>query len=450
MKVIIAPDSFKGSLSAREAAEAIRDGILRALPVAETVLIPLADGGEGTVEALVTATGGQVIRTPATDPLGRPIESFFGMLGGDTAVVEMAAASGLTLIPPDRRNPMLTTSYGTGELIRAALDGLSLWLPEKPTRGDRSGASWDQDPSVSSSEAHRATVAPKNRLVSSASSGTCIERRPCSTTYRGSESAPTRHIILGLGGSATNDGGIGMIRALGGRFLDENGEEVGPGGGELARIRHIDLSGLDPRIAETEFVAASDVDNPLTGLRGASAVFGPQKGATPEMVSALDAGLHNLAEVIRRDLGMDIEQMPGAGAAGGLGASAVVFLGAELRSGIEIVLDAAHFAERIRGAWLVITGEGRIDAQTLAGKTISGVLCAAAVEGVPVVALGGGVEPDGYALLDQGAAAVVSIADRPMSLEEAQSRAEELLSGAAEQVMRLSLLNITEPGSSVS
>lgn len=241
-----------------------------------------------------------------------------------------------------------------------------------------------------------------------------------------------------------------MIRALGGRFLDENGEEVGPGGGELARIRHIDLSGLDPRIAETEFVAASDVDNPLTGLRGASAVFGPQKGATPEMVSALDAGLHNLAEVIRRDLGMDIEQMPGAGAAGGLGASAVVFLGAELRSGIEIVLDAAHFAERIRGASLVITGEGRIDAQTLAGKTISGVLCAAAVEGVPVVALGGGVEPEGYALLGLGATAVVSVVDSPMPLDEAQQRARELLSKVAEQVIRLSLLNINGPDSSVS
>lgn len=372
MKIIISPDSFKGSLSARQVSEAIRDGVLRALPDAEAVLIPLADGGEGTVEALVTATGGRMVHTPATDPLGRPIESFFGILGdGETAVIEMAAASGLPLVLPDLRNPMLTTSYGTGELIRAALD------------------------------------------------------------------AGCRRIILGLGGSATNDGGIGMIQALGGRFLDADGREAGFGGGELIRIRSTDVSGLDPRIAAVEFVVASDVDNPLTGPQGASAVFGPQKGATPEMVEALDAGLHNLAEVVRRDLGIDIESVPGAGAAGGLGAAATAFLGAKPRSGIEIVLEATHFAERIRGASLTITGEGRIDAQTLRGKTINGVLRVARAEGVPVVALGGGIEPEGYRLIDRGAAAVFSIIDRPMPLEEALSRARELLAESAEQVVRL-------------
>ncbi len=385
MKIVIAPDSFKGSLSAHEAAEAIRDGVLRALPDAETVLIPLADGGEGTVDALVTATGGRIVRAPATDPLGHRIESFFGILGdGATAVVEMAAASGLPLVPPDMRNPLLTTSCGTGELIRAALDA--------------------------------------------------CETSPILDKGDG---APSLRIILGLGGSATNDGGVGMVQALGGSFRDERGQEVGFGGGELARIRRIDLSGLDPRIAETEIVAACDVDNPLTGARGASAVFGPQKGATPEMVSALDAGLRNLAEVIRRDLGIDVERTPGAGAAGGIGAAAVAFLGAELRSGIEIVLGATHFAERIHGASLVITGEGRIDAQTLRGKTINGVLRAARAEGVPVVALGGGIEPEGYRLLDQGASAVLSIINRPMPLEEAQSSARELLAAASEQVVRL-------------
>jgi len=372
VKIIIAPDSFKGSLSAGEASEAIRVGVLRAMPDAETVLIPLADGGEGTVEALVTSTGGRIVRTPATGPLGSRIDSFFGVLGdSETAVVEMAAASGLPLVPHDLRNPMLTTTFGTGELIRAALD------------------------------------------------------------------AGCRRIILGIGGSATNDGGVGAIQALGARFRDNEGNEVGFGGGELARIRTIDLSGLDARIAETEFVVACDVDNPLTGERGASAVFGPQKGATPEMVSALDAGLQNLAEVIRRDLGRDVEDLPGAGAAGGLGAASVAFLGAELRSGIEIVLEATRFAERIRGASLIVTGEGRIDAQTLGGKTINGVLRVARSEGVPVVALGGGIEPEGYALLDRGAAAVLSIIDRPMSLDEAQSRARELVSIAAEQVVRL-------------
>ena len=367
MKILIAPDSFKGSLSAIQAAESIASGVRRAIPDAELMLIPLADGGEGTVEALVRATNGRILRTPATDPLGNGIDSFFGVLGdGETAVVEMAAASGLPLVPEDRRNPMLTTTFGTGELIRAALD------------------------------------------------------------------AGCEKLILGVGGSATNDGGIGAIQALGGSFKDVSGEEVGFGGGELARIRSIDLSGLDPRIRETEIVVACDVDNPLTGDRGASAVFGPQKGATPEMIAELDAGLRNLAEVIRRDLGTDVENVPGAGAAGGLGAAVVAFLGAELRPGIEIVMEATHFADHLKDADLVITGEGKIDAQTLRGKTIMGVLRTAKSAGVPVLALAGAVEPEGYGLLDHGAIAVVPIVSEPMPLDEALSRAGELLSAAAE------------------
>ncbi len=370
MRIVISPDSFKGSLSASRAVEAIADGVRRALPDAELVLIPLADGGEGTVEALVNATSGRIVKTPATDPLGSRIESFFGILGdGETAVVEMAAASGLPLVPEDKRNPLITTTYGTGELICAALD------------------------------------------------------------------AGCRRLILGIGGSATNDGGVGVVQALGGSFKDDTGNEVGFGGGELVRIRSIDLSGLDSRIRETDIVVACDVDNPLTGPRGASAVFGPQKGAIPEMVQELDAGLKNLAEVIRQDVGMDVECLPGAGAAGGLGAATVAFLGARLRSGIEIVLEATHFAERLAGASLVITGEGRIDAQTLQGKTINGVLRAARPAGVPVLALGGSVEPEGYELLNHGAIAVLPIVTKPMPLQEAFARAGELLADAAEQAL---------------
>lgn len=372
MKILISPDSFKGSLTAIRAAESIASGVRRAVPEAETTLIPLADGGEGTVEALVRATDGRIIRTPATDPLGNKIDSFFGILGdGETAVVEMAAASGLPLVPEDRRNPLVTTTFGAGELIRAALD------------------------------------------------------------------AGCEKLILGIGGSATNDGGIGAIQALGGSFKGDSGREVGFGGGELARVRSIDLAGLDPRVRETAIVVACDVDNPLTGDRGASVVFGPQKGATPEMVAELDAGLRNLAKVIRRDVGVDVESLPGAGAAGGLGAAAVAFLGAQLKPGIEIVMEAAHFADRLKDADLVITGEGKIDAQTLRGKTIMGVLRAAKSAGVPVLALAGVVEPEGYELLDHGATAVVPIVTEPMSQEEALERAGELLSAAAERAMMM-------------
>lgn len=372
MKIVISPDSFKGSLSATRAAKAIGAGVQSALPDAQLVLIPLADGGEGTVEAFVTAVGGRVVPAAATGPLGGRVEAFLGVLDdGKTAVIEMAAASGLTLVPDDRRNPMLTTSFGTGELIKSALD----------LGCDR--------------------------------------------------------LILGIGGSATNDGGVGMVQALGGTFKDETGDQVGFGGKELAGIRSIDTSNLDPRLKRTSITVACDVENPLTGANGASAVFGPQKGATPEMVAALDAGLRNLAEVIRRDLGIEVETIPGAGAAGGMGAAALAFLGAELKPGIEIVLDAAHFHEKLDGAAVVFTGEGRVDSQTLGGKVINGVLRAARGRGVPVVVLAGDIQPEGYGLIDAGATAVLSIVDRPMSLAEAQERAAELLERAAEQAMRL-------------
>ncbi len=371
-KIVVAPDSFKGSLSATQVAEAIGEGIRRVLPQAEVVLAPLADGGEGTVEAFVTTAGGRAVPIRVTGPLGDPVDAFIGLIDSDnTAVVEMAAASGLPLVPEDRRNPLMTTSYGTGELIRAAL------------------------------------------------------------------SLGCDRIILGIGGSATNDGGVGMIQSLGGRFRDEKGEEVGFGGGELSRIRSIDLSRLDSRLKTVSVTVACDVENPLTGPNGASAVFGPQKGATAEMVESLDAGLRNLAEVIRQDVGLDIENVPGSGAAGGMGAAALAFLQAELRPGIEIVMDAARFDEKLEGADLMFTGEGRVDSQTLQGKCVSGVMRAARSHGVPVIVLTGGIEPDGYELLEHGALAVLSIVDRPMTLTEAQDRATELLARAAEQAVRL-------------
>lgn len=362
MRILISPDSFKGSLTASEAADAIASGVRRVLPDAELTLVPLADGGEGTVEAMVRSTGGRIVRTPATDPLGHTIDSFFGILGdGSTAVVEMAAASGLTLVPEHLRNPMVTTTYGTGELIRAALD------------------------------------------------------------------TGCRRLILGIGGSATCDGGVGAIQALGGCFRDGSGAEVGYGGGELIRIRSVDISRLDPRLAATEVLVACDVDNPLTGQSGAAAVFGPQKGATPDMIRTLDAGLRNLARVIREYIGVDVENAPGAGAAGGMGAAALAFLHAELKPGIAIVMEATRFADRVRDVDLVITGEGRIDFQTLRGKTVAGVLAEARKAGVPVLALGGTVEPEGYELLEHGAVGVIQVTPQSMTREKAYALARELV-----------------------
>lgn len=372
MKIIIAPDSFKGSLTTIVAADAIADGIRAVVPEAEIISIPIADGGEGTVEALIRASNGKIVKTPATDPLGNKIESFFGILGdGQTAVIEMAAASGLPLVPNDKRNPMLTTTYGTGELIKAALD------------------------------------------------------------------YGCRKIIMGIGGSGTNDGGIGAIQALQGSFKDANGWELKHGGAELIHLKTIDLSKLDKRIADCKFVVACDVTNPLTGELGAAAVFGPQKGANHEMIKSLDAGLHNMASVIKSELGINVEDVPGAGAAGGLGAACLAFLGAELKSGIDIVLDAVDFNNKLNGADLVITGEGRVDSQTINGKVVSGILRASNTRNVPLLVIGGGVEEDGYELLDYGAIAVLSICNKPMSLDYAQANAKELLTRCAEQAMRM-------------
>ena len=374
MKIVIAPDSFKESLTAREAAEAIRAGVLRAAPDAATELVPMADGGEGTVQSLVDATGGSIQRVTATGPLGEEVQATFGVLGdGARAVIEMAAASGLPLVPPEKRDPRVTTTHGTGDMIRAALD---------------MGA---------------------------------------------------RDFIIGIGGSATNDGGTGMAAALGVKFLDDEGKELPPGGGALAGLHHIDMSGLDERAKEATFHIACDVDNPLTGPHGASATYGPQKGATPEMVEELDACLGHLAKVIGADLGKEINDLPGAGAAGGLGGGFVAFLDATLSMGVELVLEATKFRDVASDADLVITGEGRLDWQSARGKTPVGVSRAAKEAGTPVIALCGSIG-DGYdAVHAEGIDAVFAIVNGPMPLEDAFANAGDLIAQAAEEAVRLFL-----------
>ena len=372
MKVVIAPDSYKGCLSALEVAKAMERGVLSVFPSAEVRKIPIADGGEGTVAALVTATNGQLRQTEVTDPLGNKIIAHWGVLGdGRTAVIEMAAASGLPLVPKEKRDPRVTTTYGTGELIKAALaEGLA-------------------------------------------------------------------KIIIGIGGSATNDGGTGMARALGVRFLDAAGQEVAAGGGSLAEICQIDATGLDPRLKNTEIVVACDVDNPLCGTRGASAVFGPQKGATPEMVQQLDAGLAKYASCARQATGRDVAEKAGAGAAGGLGAGLMFFTPAQLKPGVEIVLDAVGFSDIVRDADFVITGEGRTDFQTAFGKAPVGVAKVAKTHGVPVFCISGGLGEGADDVLAQGIDAVMSICDRPLSLEECMAAGAQLIEPAAARLSRI-------------
>jgi len=378
MKIVIAPQSFKGSLSAREVADAMAGGIQRVLADAELVLLPMADGGEGTVDALVSATGGTFRQNEITGPLGDKVTAMWGILGdGTTTVIEMAAASGLTLVPPDRLNPMVATTYGTGELIRAALD------------------------------------------------------------------AGCHHLIIGIGGSATNDGGAGMVQALGISLLDEKGNEIPPGGAALAHLSRIDISGLDARLAVCKVTVASDVTNPLFGERGASWIYGPQKGATEEMCRQLDKALENYAVVIKRDLGIEVGDMPGAGAAGGLGAGLVAFLRAELRPGIDIVCEATGLPQHLKGADLVFTGEGRIDAQTISGKTVAGIAARAKAYGVPVIAIVGDVAISNEELARYGIGAALSIAPGPISLDESMTNAEKLITEVTERALRLVMI---EPG----
>jgi glycerate kinase len=378
MRILIAPDKFKGSLSAREVAKHIATGIRRVLPQAQLSEVPMADGGEGTVQSLVDATDGEKVAVTVTGPLGKPVEAFFGILGDRrTAVIEMASASGLVLVPPEKRDPRVTTTRGTGELLLAAA------------------------------------------------------ARGCSKA------------IVGIGGSATNDGGAGMAQAVGIQLLDAAGAELPPGGAALARLHTIDASRLDPTVASMEIVVASDVTNPLCGPSGASAVYGPQKGATPQMVAELDAALAHYADVILAQLGKAVGELHGAGAAGGLGAGLLAFLPARMKRGVDIVVDVVGLEALVSAADLVITGEGGIDSQTAFGKAPAGVAEVAVRYGKPVIALAGSVADDARQLHAHGFDAVFSLVRRPMTLAEAIEGSPTFLEDAAEQIMRLLLVGAT-------
>ena len=372
MKIVIAPQTFKGSISALDAAAAMRDGVLRVLPDAETVLVPVADGGDGTLETLVEGSGGEVRTATVTGPLGEIRAADWGAMGdGRTAVIEMARTSGLSLVPRERRNPLTSTTRGLGDAIRAALDD------------------------------------------------------------------GFRRFIIGIGGSATNDAGAGMAQALGANLLNADGDELPPGGAALASLSRIDLSALDARAAEASFLVACDVSNPLTGPEGASAIYGPQKGATPEMVESLDAALGNFADVARRDLDVDVERLRGAGAAGGLGGGLVAFLGAELRAGGDIVLDTVGLDASLADADLALTGEGSLDYQTVYDKGPIGVAKRAGRFGIPTIAIAGTLGDRHQLVYERGIAGALSIVDAPMTLDEASERASDLIADAAERAMRL-------------
>lgn len=372
MRIIIAPQSLKGSLTAYEAGQAIANGVRAVLPAASIDIVPIADGGEGTVQALVDATGGTLLPRTVTGPLDEPVTALFGLLGdGTTAVIEMASCAGLPLVPPDKRNPRITTTYGVGELILAALD------------------------------------------------------HGC------------RHFIIGIGGSATNDGGAGMAQALGAQLLNNEGQQIARGGAALATLAHISTAQLDPRIHESTVDVACDVNNPLCGPTGASAVYGPQKGATPEMVAELDAALAHYAEIIERDLSIGVKDVPGAGAAGGLGAGLLTFLHAQLRPGAQIVLEAVQLEQHLQTADLVITAEGQIDAQTAYGKSVGAVASLAKRYNLPVLALAGGLGENYQSVYNLGVDAVAALPPRPMTLEHAMQDAAQLMSEATERAIRL-------------
>lgn len=372
MRIIVAPDSYKGSMPALGVAEAMARGIQAVFPDAEILKVPIADGGEGTVAALVAATGGRILRTEVRGPLGEPVQAPWGVSGdGRTAFIEMAAASGLPLVPEGHRDPRITSTYGTGQLLKAAMD------------------------------------------------------------------AGLARLVVGIGGSATNDGGAGMARALGARFLDAEGQELPEGGAALARLARIDLSGLDPRLREASILVACDVDNPLCGPWGASAVYGPQKGATPEMVAELDAALAVFARVAAAVTYREAALRPGAGAAGGLGAGLLFFTDAKLRPGVSVVLDATEFDALAQTADLIMTGEGRTDAQTAMGKAPMGVAEVAKHYGVPVICLSGGLGEGADEVLAHGIDALASVAPGPMALEACLAQGAALVEAAASRVCRL-------------
>ena len=372
MNILIAPDSFKESLSATEVAQAIKRGFSEVFPEANYVCLPMADGGEGTTQALVSATGGNIFNRQVVGPLGDTVNAQWGVLGDQvTAIIETAEAGGLHLVPKESRNPLLATSFGTGELIKTALD-------QGVTR-----------------------------------------------------------IILGLGGSATNDGGAGLLQALGARFLDNKQRELPVGGGALAKLHSIDVSALDQRLAKVKFEVACDVNNPLTGPQGASFVYGAQKGATPQMIALLDNNLQHLAVVIEKTMGCDVAQRAGAGAAGGIGAILLAFLNAQLKPGIQTVLDAVNINQYLQVSDLVITGEGRIDGQSIYGKTPVGVALRAKSFNCDVLAIAGSLGDDAEVVHDQGIDAMFSIVNGVVSLEEALTNAAINLQRSARNVAKV-------------
>lgn len=372
MKIVVAPDSFKGSLTALDVGLAIKEGLLKGDPHSNVKVIPMADGGEGTLQCLIDATGGTLIFTRIKNPIGKEIESHFGILGdGTTCVIELAMASGLYLIDATERNPLKTTTYGFGQLIKAGLD------------------------------------------------------HGC------------RKFILCVGGSATNDAGAGMLQALGFELLDQEGKPIGFGGGEVGRIHQISMDHVDPRLQESSFTIACDVDNPFVGIEGASHVFGPQKGATPEMVEILDHNLTHFADIIESKYMIRIHDVPGSGAAGGLAGALLAFLNGKLESGVKIVSEITQLEKEIQAANLVITGEGQIDFQTAHGKTPYGVAMIAKQHHVPVIALAGSLGQGIENLYEHGFTAIMSIINQPMNLQTAMEKTSELLVQSAEQVIRI-------------
>ncbi|HEX2348960.1 MAG TPA: glycerate kinase [Ktedonobacterales bacterium] len=394
MQIVVAPQALKGSLDAPDVGVIIAAALAEALPAAQIIVTPVADGGEGTTRALIAATSGRLLTTQVSGPLGTPTQAMWGLLGAiepppsggamsaPVAVIEMAAAAGLPLVPSDQRDPSRTTTRGVGELLLAALD------------------------------------------------------------------AGCRQIILGLGGSATNDGGAGMAQALGARLLDAAGHDLPPGGAALAQLDRIDPTGLDPRLAQTSIRVACDVTNPLCGPLGASAVYGPQKGADAAMVARLDAALAHFAAIIQRDLGRDVATVPGVGAAGGLGAGLLAFTPAELTPGAPLVLEAIHFAQIVAGAALVIVAEGRLDEQTAYGKVTAAVAQMAQAAGARVVALAGSVALDDAALTALGIDAALPLASGPLSLEDSMTQARSLLARATRRALALMRVGASLPWSS--
>ena len=371
MKFLFASDSFKGTLSSRRTAELLTRAAQEIFPGCECRCLEVADGGEGTTEAVLSAAGGRRMEAMVCGPLWERRKACYAALDGRRAVMEMAAASGLPLVPAELRDPRNTTSYGTGELIRDALD-----------KG-------------------------------------------------------FRDLSIAIGGSATNDGGIGCMRALGVRFLDEDGNELSGCGGDLIKIRSIDRSGMDPRLRDTHITVMCDVTNPLCGENGATRTFGKQKGGTPEILDELEAGMENYRELLRREFGIDMDEEPGAGAAGGLGAALLSFLRAELRSGIETVLDLIEFDKKLEGVSLVVTGEGRADWQSAFGKVMQGVGRRCLRQGVPAVAIVGSMGDGAEQIFDYGIESMITTVNGIMPLEEALERAEELYLGAARRLFRM-------------